>query len=97
MIQHAPSHLHLHPTVIAAGRAVHGWHGVRVKQRGCWIVRWKVHTRVSANAMDQAGYPGVSLEQKWRGEWEMFGGFVKGRERVFWVCVVGLMLVRRAC
>ena len=23
--------------------------------------------------MDQAGYPGVSLEQKWRGEWEMFG------------------------
>ena len=47
--------------------------------------------------MDQAGYPGVSLEQKWRGEWEMFGGFVKGRERVFWGCVVGLMLVRRAC
>lgn len=27
-----------------------------------------------ANAMDQAGYPGVSLEQKWKGEWEMFGG-----------------------
>ena len=43
--------------------------------------------------MDQAGYPGVSLEQTWRGEWEMFGGFVKGRERVFWVCVIGLMLV----
>ena len=40
MVQHAPSHLHLHPTVIAAGRAVHGWHGVCVKQRGCWIVRW---------------------------------------------------------
>jgi len=61
---HAPSHLHLHPTVIAAGRAAHGWHGVRVKRRGCWIVRRKVHMRVSAsaNAMDQAGYPGVSLE-----------------------------------
>ena len=43
---------------------------------------------MSANAMDQAGYPGASLEQKWRGEWETFGGFVKGRERVFWVCVV---------
>ena len=43
--------------------------------------------------MDQAGCLGVSLEQKWRGEWDMFGGFVKGRERVFWVCVVGLMLV----
>lgn len=37
-------------------------------------MRWKVHTRVSANVMDQAGYPGVSLEQKWKGEWEMFGG-----------------------
>jgi hypothetical protein len=23
----------------------------------------------------------------------VFGGFVKGRERVFWVCVIGLMLV----
>ena len=43
--------------------------------------------------MDQAGCLGVSLEQKWRGEWEVFRGFAKGRERVFWVCVVGLMLV----
>ena len=54
------------------------------------MVRWKVHTRVSASAMDQAGYPGVSLEQKWRGEWEMFGGFVKGREGSFGCALLGL-------
>ena len=56
-------------------------------------MRWKVHARVSANAMDQAGYPGVSLEQKVEGGVGDVWGVCQGRERVFWVCVVGLMLV----